>query len=99
MQNCPHGERKYITGTGAKGPWAGWFCPSPRGTPNQCPPVFEDKRKGTAPAPTAAPTSSQANVLLQQILTELKLIRGALDTNKPAVVSDEGPMKTEEVEW
>lgn len=38
---CAHGEMTFRTGTGAKGPWKGYFCPSPKGTPNQCDPQFQ----------------------------------------------------------
>ena len=37
---CKHGNMTLKSGTGAKGPWKGWFCPSPKGTPDQCQPVF-----------------------------------------------------------
>ena len=37
---CKHGNMSFKSGTGAKGPWKGWFCPSPKGTPDQCQPVF-----------------------------------------------------------
>jgi hypothetical protein len=37
---CQHGEKVYRTGTGSKGPWRAWFCPSPKGTPDQCKAVF-----------------------------------------------------------
>lgn len=33
---CAHGARVFRTGTGAKGQWQAWFCPTPKGTPNQC---------------------------------------------------------------
>jgi len=39
-KQCKHGAMSYKTGAGAKGPWKGWFCPSPKGTPDQCQPVF-----------------------------------------------------------
>ncbi|MGN9782815.1 hypothetical protein ACTMTF_15385 [Nonomuraea sp. ZG12] len=39
-KNCAHGDMKYITGNGAKGPWAGHFCPLEKGNPDQCKPVF-----------------------------------------------------------
>lgn len=39
---CPHGERKYVTGNGRTGAWAGYFCPLPKGDANQCKPEFED---------------------------------------------------------
>lgn len=34
--SCPHGQRVYRTGQGAKGPWQAYFCPTPKGTPGQC---------------------------------------------------------------
>jgi lactam utilization protein B len=37
---CKHGSMTLRSGTGAKGAWKGWFCPSPKGTPDQCQPVF-----------------------------------------------------------
>ena len=39
-KQCKHGAMSFKSGTGAKGPWKGWFCPSPKGTPDQCQPVF-----------------------------------------------------------
>lgn len=37
---CAHGARVHKTGVGAKGPWSAWMCPTPKGTPNQCPPAW-----------------------------------------------------------
>jgi len=37
---CKHGEMKFRTGSSAKGPWKGYFCPSPKGTADQCEPQF-----------------------------------------------------------
>jgi hypothetical protein len=34
--SCVHGQMQYRTGNGAKGPWQAYFCPTPKGTPNQC---------------------------------------------------------------
>lgn len=39
-KTCKHGNMSFKSGTGAKGPWKGWFCPSPKGTPDQCQPIF-----------------------------------------------------------
>lgn len=30
---CKHGPMNFRTGEGAKGPWKGWMCASPQGTP------------------------------------------------------------------
>lgn len=38
--NCAHGAMTRRTGTSAKGPWTGFFCPLPKGDPNQCKAVF-----------------------------------------------------------
>jgi len=37
---CKHGPMVARSGTGAKGPWSGHFCPTPKGTADQCPPQF-----------------------------------------------------------
>jgi hypothetical protein len=39
-RQCKHGPMTKRSGTGAKGPWKGWMCPSPKGTPDQCEPIF-----------------------------------------------------------
>lgn len=39
-RSCNHGAMTPRTGSGAKGPWKGYFCPTPKGTPDQCSPVF-----------------------------------------------------------
>jgi hypothetical protein len=39
-KNCQHGPMTPRTGSGAKGPWKGWFCPTLKGTPDQCKPQF-----------------------------------------------------------
>lgn len=46
MQQCAHGDMTPRTGSGAKGPWRGWFCPTPKGTPDQCKAIFVNR--GTA---------------------------------------------------
>ncbi len=37
---CKHGSMQTRTGTGAKGPWKAYMCPSPKGTPDQCEPQW-----------------------------------------------------------
>ena len=39
-RNCKHGPMTKRTGTGAKGPWKAFMCPSPKGTPDQCEPQW-----------------------------------------------------------
>lgn len=39
-RECKHGPMTKREGSGAKGPWKGYMCPSPKGTPDQCPPDF-----------------------------------------------------------
>lgn len=66
---CAHGERKYVTGTSAKGPWAAYMCPTPKGTPDQCAPVW------TKDAPPAQPpASSAATELLSSIDSKLTIV-------------------------
>lgn len=40
---CIHGPRNAKSGNGAKGEWKAWMCPTPKGTPNQCQPVWVQK--------------------------------------------------------
>lgn len=42
IMTCSHGKRTRRTGTGKKGPWAGHFCPQPKGAADQCAPIWED---------------------------------------------------------
>jgi hypothetical protein len=39
---CRHGAMQYKEGVGAKGPWKGWMCSSPKGTPiaEKCPTIW-----------------------------------------------------------
>lgn len=37
---CKHGDMTRRTGSGAKGPWKAFMCPSPKGTPDQCDPIW-----------------------------------------------------------
>lgn len=37
---CKHGNMTRRTGSGAKGPWKAFMCPSPKGTPDQCEPIW-----------------------------------------------------------
>jgi hypothetical protein len=45
-KSCKHGMMSQRTGSGAKGPWKAYMCPSPKGTPDQCEPVW--LRRGDA---------------------------------------------------
>ena len=39
---CKHGNMAYKEGVSAKGPWKGWMCASPKGTPQpeKCPTIW-----------------------------------------------------------
>ena len=41
---CNHGPMVTRKGVGAKGEWKGYFCPTPKGTPDQCDPQWLTKR-------------------------------------------------------
>lgn len=41
---CSHGTMVTRKGSGAKGEWKGYFCPTPKGTPDQCPPQWITKK-------------------------------------------------------
>lgn len=38
---CPHGTRLFKRGVGAKGAWAAYFCPAPKGDPSACAPDWQ----------------------------------------------------------
>ena len=42
---CGHGQMIGRKGAGAKGEWRGFFCPTPKGTPDQCSPQFVNKKQ------------------------------------------------------
>lgn len=44
--SCQHGPRSPKSGSGAKGPWRAWMCPTPKGTYDQCQPMWVTR--GTA---------------------------------------------------
>ena len=37
---CRHGAMTYRSGVGAKGPWKGWMCASPKGSTDKCDTVW-----------------------------------------------------------
>lgn len=43
-RTCSHGVMVKRTGQGAKGEWRAWFCPTPKGTADQCKPQFADRK-------------------------------------------------------
>lgn len=46
--SCQHGQRVGREGNGAKGPWRAYFCPTPKGTPDQCDPIWVDRKDDSA---------------------------------------------------
>jgi hypothetical protein len=44
IPQCVHGAMTGRSGSSAKGPWKGWFCPTPKGTPDQCKAQFLDRK-------------------------------------------------------
>lgn len=43
VPQCQHGPRTPRSGIKDNGPWKSWFCPTPKGTPGQCDPIFLGK--------------------------------------------------------
>ena len=39
-RSCKHGPMTKRQGSSAKGPWKGYMCPTPKGTPDQCDAIF-----------------------------------------------------------
>jgi len=44
-KQCAHGDMVPRKGTNSRGPWRGWYCPTPKGAPDQCKPVYVDREK------------------------------------------------------
>lgn len=42
-KHCVHGTMVKRTGSGAKGEWRAFFCPTPKGTADQCSPQFAQR--------------------------------------------------------
>jgi hypothetical protein len=42
IKTCAHGKRTRRTGTNARGAWVAHFCPQPKGSADQCAPVWGD---------------------------------------------------------
>jgi hypothetical protein len=40
---CRHGERVHRSGKSARGDWSAWMCPTPKGTPDQCAPEWDER--------------------------------------------------------
>jgi len=38
--SCKHGEMKLVTGTSTKGAWSAYMCPTPKGSPDKCEPIW-----------------------------------------------------------
>ena len=47
QRTCAHGVMTKRTGTGQYGEWRGYFCPTPKDTPDQCKPVYLKKQQKT----------------------------------------------------
>lgn len=37
---CDHGDRVWVTGSSAKGPWKAWMCPAEKNDPTKCKPEW-----------------------------------------------------------
>ena len=38
--SCAHGQMVFMKGVNARGPWSGYKCPAPNGTPGKCQTIF-----------------------------------------------------------
>lgn len=77
MLTCQHGTRVIRNGASQKGPWSAAFCPTPKGTADQCPPVWLDE-SGNPKAPSqkavAAQTSAEQTAILREINNTLTMM-------------------------
>jgi hypothetical protein len=98
---CRHGERKIKSGESANGPWCAAFCPTPKGTPDQCPPIWlnpdgtprDDDAAGTRPSPAkAAQPGTQGGIgeliaSVRELIETLRVIHGV-----PPTTPSDAPM-------
>lgn len=99
---CKHGEMKEVKGFKNGKAWAGFFCPTPKNTPDQCPPVWprkDEETPRTAPqAHTPVPSPNTASdALLVEVLKEVKAIKAMVTSlvNEPG----EGQGPSGEYKW
>ena len=76
METCIHGDRVYREGNGEKGSWKAWFCGTPKGTPDQCKPIWI--KDDPQPRATGQTDTSSA-FLVPHVAEQLKGIREALE--------------------
>ena len=99
MERCKHGDMVRREGEKNGKKWVGWFCSTPKGTPDQCAPIFERSASNgsggyylpiQSPKPLESRPSASGSVLLpvlESILSELRKINANLEKDK----SDEIP--------
>jgi hypothetical protein len=92
MSSCVHGERTRREGTNKFGkPYVAEFCAAPKGTPDQCKPIFlnDGARPGALP-PTVSPASSATPAWAFEMMNSLSRIEKKLN-EKDAVPTDSIP--------
>lgn len=76
---CNHGAMTRRQGEKNGRAWAGWFCSTPKGTADQCSPIFDKQAKQAS-----APASQGNNPQLARIIELLEEIKDQLTPSKPA---------------
>lgn len=103
-QVCKHGDMKFIEGVSKSNgkAYRGWFCKTPKGSLDQCAPIFERDapessggypRAYQAPKPLESRPVASGEVLqpiLESILSEIKKINAKLEktTEEEVLTSD-----------
>lgn len=84
---CKHGNRTLRNGTGSNGrPWSAAFCPTPKGTADQCEAVWLDEN-GQPKAPSAkaqtAQVSHEQTAIFREMNNTLAMIFAWLKLQRP----------------
>lgn len=84
MPSCKHGDMKFLEGVSSKTgkPWKGYFCPSPKGTPDQCSPQFVKDTVNSTSGDSAsfkADSLTEISDTLKSIAMSLKVLSGRKD--------------------
>lgn len=92
---CKHGERVKRQGQGAKGMWYAAFCPTAKGSPDQCEPLWLDANgnvKGASKGAGAASpqASSEQLAILREMNNTLTMIYALMKLRPTGIGTGQG---------
>ena len=94
--SCSHGEMKLRNGVKDGRPWSGYFCPTPKGTPDQCGPQFIKENKNVSQQ-----IQSQDSKVIIQILKSIDARLAKIEGNNGSlfgqVMSKKEEIRSEDI--